>query len=111
MAEKGKRGKKQPEIFVIADGGIKIKGLEGSSFFRSFSKADRTVPAVSLASIVAKVLRDREMKRLSKIYSRYGFEIHKGYGTRDHIAAIKKHGPSEIHRRSFIKNIIKRSSQ
>lgn len=65
---------------------------------------DDIEPVISLASICAKVLRDRKMKRLAKKHPHYGFEIHKGYGTKAHYRAIRKHGLSKIHRRSFLKN-------
>jgi ribonuclease HII len=65
---------------------------------------DAKEPIIALASICAKVLRDRKMKRLAKKYPGYGFEVHKGYGTKAHYRAIKKNGLSDIHRRSFLKN-------
>lgn len=64
-------------------------------------KADSKVEAVSAASILAKVSRDEVMKNLAKIYDRYGFEKHKGYGSKAHIEAILKYGTSQIHRKSF----------
>jgi len=64
-------------------------------------KADESVAEVSAASILAKVSRDADMIKLSKIYPVYGFEKHKGYGTKAHIQAIKNHGLSKIHRKSF----------
>ena len=66
---------------------------------------DAKEPIIALASICAKVLRDRKMKRLAKKYPNYGFEIHKGYGTKAHYRAIRKYGISELHRRSFLKNL------
>lgn len=63
---------------------------------------DALVPIISLASIVAKVSRDRLMVELSKQHPQYGFEKHKGYGTKAHYDALKKHGLCVIHRRSFI---------
>jgi ribonuclease HII len=66
---------------------------------------DNIEPVISLASICAKVLRDRKMKRLAKKYPHYGFEVHKGYGTKTHYKAIKKHGFSKEHRKSFLKGI------
>lgn len=63
---------------------------------------DESVPLISLASIAAKVLRDRLMTRFSRQFPEYGFDIHKGYGTKAHYAALKKHGPSDIHRRLFL---------
>ncbi|HYD92851.1 MAG TPA: ribonuclease HII [Candidatus Paceibacterota bacterium] len=63
---------------------------------------DATIPAIMLASIAAKVSRDRLMLRLAKEYPQYGFEQHKGYGTKAHYAALEAHGPCAIHRRSFL---------
>lgn len=57
--------------------------------------------SIACASIVAKVTRDRLMKRLARRFPHWGFEVHKGYGTPDHLDAIRRHGPSPIHRRSF----------
>jgi ribonuclease HII len=68
---------------------------------RSLVKADLTVPEVSAASILAKVTRDRHMVEMAGRYPRYGFENHKGYGTKSHIEAIEKYGLSPIHRKSF----------
>ena len=70
-------------------------------------KADGKIPEVSAASILAKVTHDRAIIEASKIYTNYGFEKHKGYGTKAHIAAIKEYGYSAIHRRSFkIKGLV-----
>ncbi len=66
-------------------------------------KGDEKIPAISLASIAAKVTRDKKMKSLSKKYPQYGFEIHKGYGTLAHRNALAQYGVSKIHRISFIK--------
>ncbi len=60
---------------------------------------------IACASIVSKVRRDRLMRRLSKKYPKYSFEIHKGYGTKLHYERLRKYGLSEIHRKSFCKNI------
>ena len=57
--------------------------------------------AISAASILAKVARDREMIALDARYPGYGFARHKGYGTREHLEALKRLGPSPVHRRSF----------
>ena len=69
---------------------------------KTIIKGDEKEPIIALASIVAKVRRDNRMKKLAKTYPGYGFEIHKGYGTKSHILALQKLGPSDIHRRSFI---------
>lgn len=63
---------------------------------------DELVPVISLASIAAKVVRDRLMKEIALAYPLYGFEQHKGYGTKAHYAMLKHHGLCAIHRRSFI---------
>lgn len=63
---------------------------------------DSLVPLISLASIAAKVERDRLMHTLAREYPEYGFEAHKGYGTRFHYEMLRKHGLCVIHRRSFI---------
>jgi ribonuclease HII len=66
---------------------------------------DDTYKIIGLASIVAKVKRDRRMKNLSKQYPGYSFDVHSGYGTKKHYEAIKKNGISLIHRRSFLKSL------
>jgi ribonuclease HII len=65
-------------------------------------KGDALEPVISLASIAAKVRRDRLMKKLASEYPEYLFEVHKGYGTKKHYEMIEKFGPSDIHRRSFL---------
>jgi ribonuclease HII len=64
-------------------------------------QGDQTEPAISAASIIAKVLRDRIMVMLDKIYPNYAFAQHKGYPTALHVELLQKHGPCRIHRRSF----------
>ena len=64
-------------------------------------KGDSLEPVISLASVVAKVRRDRLMKKLAAQYPQYGFEVHKGYGTRMHLEAIGEFGLCGLHRRSF----------
>ena len=68
---------------------------------RAIVKGDLKEPAISAASIVAKVVRDREMVELDRRYPGYGLATHKGYPTRAHLAALKALGMSPIHRRSF----------
>jgi len=70
-------------------------------------RGDEKIPVISLASIVAKVTRDRRMVRLSKKFPEFSFEINKGYGTRIHLSALAKYGLTTIHRRSFLKNLTK----
>lgn len=64
-------------------------------------KGDLTEPCISAASIIAKVTRDREMVAMDQTYPGYGLAKHKGYPTKDHIEALQRLGPTEIHRRSF----------
>ena len=64
-------------------------------------KGDNLVPAISAASIIAKVARDDEMIRFDEVYPGYGFSSHKGYPTKQHIESLEKLGITEIHRRSF----------
>ena len=61
---------------------------------------------IAAASIIAKVTRDRQMEELDRLYPGYNFMQHKGYGTAQHIAALKELGPCPAHRRSFIKNFL-----
>ncbi len=72
----------------------------------SIIKGDAKSMSIAAASIVAKVTRDRIMKEYALNFPEYGFDSNKGYGSADHIAAIKKYGPCPIHRRSFIGNFI-----
>lgn len=69
-------------------------------------KGDAKSISIGAASIVAKVTRDRIMKKADEEYPGYGFAAHKGYGTAAHIAALKELGPCPLHRRSFIQNFI-----
>jgi ribonuclease HII len=73
----------------------------GVSGLRTMIKADTKVAEVSAASILAKVVRDREMVGLAREFPQYGFDKHKGYGTKAHIEAIKQHGYCNIHRKTF----------
>ncbi|MBI4837415.1 MAG: ribonuclease HII [Candidatus Portnoybacteria bacterium] len=68
---------------------------------KAIIKADEKVFSCMAASIIAKVTRDRIMRRAHEKYPQYGFDGHKGYGTKEHFEAIKKFGPCEIHRKSF----------
>ena len=64
-------------------------------------KGDDKVPAISAASILAKVSRDRWCQEYHQQFPQYGFDKHKGYGTADHLAALRLHGPCPQHRRTF----------
>ena len=80
-------------------------GLSGKEI--AIIKGDATSYAIGAASIVAKVTRDREMRKLDEMYPQYGFARNKGYGTAEHIAALKKYGPCPCHRQSFIGHFVK----
>lgn len=69
-------------------------------------KGDAKSVSIAAASILAKVARDRMMEEYALLYPDYGFEKHKGYGTAQHIAALRKYGPCPIHRRSFISHFV-----
>ena len=94
---------KSAAVQVLLDGGLKAP-----SYFlhqKTIIRGDAKEQVIALASICAKVLRDRRMVALAKKYPGYGLEIHKGYGTRAHYAAIKKLSLSPLHRRSFCTKI------
>ncbi len=72
----------------------------------SIIKGDEKCHGIAAASIIAKVYRDRKCDKWASEYPQYGFEKHKGYGTKAHIESIKKYGPCLIHRKSFLTKII-----
>ena len=84
---------------VLVDGRGKIPGLAMEQM--PIVKGDRKVFAIACASIIAKVHRDKMMVRYAKKYPGYGFEKHKGYGTKYHQVQLASMGPCEIHRKSF----------
>ena len=79
-----------------------LTGLDIPARQHSLIHGDALCYSIAAASIVAKVERDRYMERMDALYPEYGFARNKGYGTAEHIAALKKHGPCPLHRRSFI---------
>ena len=98
------RNFEKPEI-ILVDALTKID-TDGISY-RSIIKGDAKSYSIAAASIIAKVTRDRIMRQWAEVYPMYGFEKHKGYGTANHISAIKEYGLCPLHRRSFVKNIVK----
>jgi ribonuclease HII len=88
------------EISIYLDGGLyaPIEYVHQETII----KGDELHPIISMASIIAKVSRDRIMINYAKEFPKYGFEKHVGYGTRAHYQAIKKHGQTPIHRKTFI---------
>ncbi len=87
---------------VYLDGGLYLGNGKNRISAKTVIRGDEKIQTIKIASIIAKVYRDKLMARLAEKYPRYGLEIHKGYGTRSHYAAIKKFGLSEIHRATFI---------
>jgi ribonuclease HII len=87
-----------PPDFLLIDG---IYQIESSIPQETIKKGDQRSISIAAASIIAKVTRDRIMTKYSTEYPEYGFEQHKGYGTKKHRDAIKKYGICPIHRRTF----------
>ena len=93
----------KPDIILVdALTGIDTLGIP----YQSIIKGDAKSYSIAAASIIAKVTRDRIMRQWDEIYPKYGFEKHKGYGTKAHIEVIKIDGICPIHRKSFVKNFI-----
>ncbi len=91
-----------PSVLLID--AVKLEDVEIES--HSFVKGDEKSASIAAASIIAKVERDNELKKDGEQYPDYGFERHKGYGTKQHVAAIKEHGVLPKHRRTFLKKIL-----
>lgn len=89
---------------VLVDGNRTVPGISLKQ--TAVVKGDAKCPSISAASILAKVTRDRLMEEYAMLHPEYGFEKHKGYGTKEHIAAIRKYGITDIYRKSFLKNIL-----
>lgn len=87
-----------PDEEIILDGNTYVDGVKNHT---PIVKADETVPAVSAASIIAKVHRDSYMIKLAETFPRYGWERNKGYGTQEHIKALEIHGVTDQHRRAY----------
>jgi len=103
-----KKLKNKPD-FLFLDGNQMIKGLKIKQ--QAVVKGDEKIFVLSLASIMAKVSRDRLMKKLHQKYPQYGLARHKGYGTKLHFAKLNQHGSCIIHRKSFspVKEIFRKS--
>jgi len=94
-----KKKKISSKIYILVDGNHLFLNLPYK--YKNIIAGDAKSLSVASASIVAKVIRDRIMSIYDKLYPEYGFNRHKGYGTRQHLAALRINGPSLIHRRSF----------
>ena len=93
----------QKPDYVIIDGNS-IKGMEIEH--ETVVKGDAKSISIAAASILAKVARDRYIDKMGEVYPEYGFEKHKGYGTKAHTDAILKYGMCPIHRRTFLKKLL-----
>ncbi len=90
------------KLSVYLDGGLYLGNGVQPENARTIVKGDERIAAVAAASIVAKVARDRFMVRLGKRHPEYGFEAHKGYGTKAHYRALREYGPCRAHRATFL---------
>jgi ribonuclease HII len=90
--------KNKPQ-FLLVDGSLALPNHSLPQ--RAYVKGDERIFSIAAASIIAKVTRDRLMKEADKLYPHYGFIKHKGYGTKEHLARLRQHGPCPIHRLSF----------
>ncbi len=95
--------------YLIVDG-TNVESILGYDMLK-IKEGDSKHYSISCASIIAKVTRDRYMVEISKKYPEYGFEKHKGYGTKEHMQGINEYGPCDIHRMSFspMKDLFKKS--
>lgn len=95
----------KPELALIDGNRQRDFGLPA----KTVVKGDSLSANIAAASVLAKVTRDDLMIRQAEQYPQYGFEIHKGYGTRAHYGALEQYGPCPIHRRSFLKKFYEQS--
>lgn len=92
--------------YVLLDGRHDFTGLGGAARVQTIIRGDQKSVSIAAASIVAKHARDELMRRHALMYPEYGFEIHVGYGTRAHLEALQRHGPSPLHRRTFLQKYL-----
>ena len=97
------RGIGLPVTDVLIDA---LRGLDIDARQHSLIRGDALSYSIAAASIIAKVERDRYMIEQDALYPMYGFARNKGYGTAEHIAALRRYGPCPLHRRSFLKNFL-----
>ncbi len=100
-----KKLKIKPKIIIID--GNKVPTMKNYNL-KFMIKGDEKIPEISAASIIAKVSRDRLIRKLAKVYDKYSWHKNAGYGTKDHLVAIKKFGVTKVHRKKFkpIHNIL-----
>jgi ribonuclease HII len=106
MAEAVRSLAEQPGFVLVDGNGVPEIAVPAGSVIGG----DRQCVSIAAASIVAKVTRDKFMERMDSFYPRYRFGAHKGYGTREHIDAIRRYGPTRFHRFSFepVKGIVRK---
>lgn len=104
---KDKAGNKIVPDYIITD----AEKLDITIPQSNIIHGDANCHGIAAASIIAKVTRDRQMEQLHKLYSEYNFYKNKGYGTKEHIEALLTYGPTEIHRKTFIKKILDKNQQ
>jgi len=97
----------QPALLLIDA----VTDLEVPARQVSIIKGDAQSYLIAAASIIAKVTRDRLMRRYDELYPQYGFAQNKGYGTAEHMAALKKYGPCPIHRRTFLRKFYEHQTE
>lgn len=95
----------KPDVVLID--AVSLSDLAPTIKQESIIKGDMKSYSIACASIIAKVYRDNLMTQIADKYPEYNFAKHKGYGTKEHIEAIKKYGPCELHRKTFIKHFVK----
>ena len=96
--------KLDPQPDLLLNDAVTIPGLSQKQV--PIIKGDAKSISIGAASIIAKVTRDRMMEEYDRLFPEYGFASNKGYGSAEHIAAIKEYGPTPIHRKTFIKNFL-----
>ena len=106
IAEGLKKLNIDPKISMIKLDGL-LSAPEEYIYQETITKGDSKEKVIGAASIVAKVHRDSHMTRIAKKYPEYGFEQHKGYGTKKHCDAIKKNGVCDIHRELYVRNVLR----
>lgn len=94
----------RPLSIVLVDGNRAVPDIKEKQI--TVVSGDARCPSISAASIIAKVTRDRLLYEYDKMYPEYGFARNKGYGTKEHIEALKKYGPLPVHRMTFIQKFI-----
>lgn len=104
LAERASALAAKSEACVIVDGNKTVPSIHAPQ--TAVVKGDAKCPAISAASILAKVTRDRLMEDYDRAHPEYGMAKHKGYGTKEHIEAIRRYGITDIYRKSFLKNIL-----